>query len=243
MLKNNWRPSGHRPEISSRSDARDGPRSPRRCHRAATAAAVPPLDGMRAMPSRYHRPCAPLPHTRMPCCCCGVLCHHGVESNHKHLGNPCCCFCACCCCCRLCRRIHLRFRTTASARIHTCPPRQVFLCSFANKLNTIISMLSDSHVPSVRVRSLIACVQRACRGPSARSHRHAQLTCAWWPAQAPGRCHRRTHALGQGGAWWLRVLALFACVFEATGLQGYLGGQHANTFSFAALKADGSITA
>ena len=65
-LKNNWRPSGHRPEISSRSDARDGPRSPRRCHRAATVAAVPPLGGMRAVPSHDHHRCAPLPHTACP---------------------------------------------------------------------------------------------------------------------------------------------------------------------------------
>ena len=62
-LKNNWRPSGYRPETSSRSDARDGPRSPRRCHRAATVAAVPPLGGVRAVPSHDHRRCAPLPHT------------------------------------------------------------------------------------------------------------------------------------------------------------------------------------
>ena len=36
------------------------------------------------------------------------------------------------------------------------------------------------------------CRSPACRGPSARSHCHAQLTYAWWPAQAPGRYHRRT---------------------------------------------------
>ena len=65
-LKNNWRPSRPRPEISSRSDARDGPRSPRRCHRAATVAAVPPLCCMRAVPSHDHHRCAPLPHTACP---------------------------------------------------------------------------------------------------------------------------------------------------------------------------------
>ncbi len=123
-----------------------------------------------------------------------------------------------------------------------CLPRQVLPRSFAKKLNTIVSMLSDSRVPSVRARSLIACVHRARRGPPARSHGHAQLTRAWRPAQAPGRRHRRTHALCQGGAPWLRVLALCACVHEATGRPGYLGGQHANFYAFAALKADGSIT-
>ena len=38
------------------------------------------------------------------------------------------------------------------------------------------------------------------------------------------------------------MLALCACVHEATGRPGYLGGQHANFYAFAALKADGSIT-
>ena len=36
---------------------------PRRCHRAATVAAVPPLGGVRAVPPHDHHRCAPLPHT------------------------------------------------------------------------------------------------------------------------------------------------------------------------------------
>ena len=39
----------------------------------------------------------------------------------------------------------------------------------------------------------------------------------------PGWRHRRTRALGQGGARWLRVLALFACV---VGVTGRIGGHH-----------------
>ncbi len=48
--------------------------SPTPCchHRATTAAAVPPLGGMRAVPSHDHHRRAPLPHTHMPCCCCDV---------------------------------------------------------------------------------------------------------------------------------------------------------------------------
>ena len=72
-----------------------------------------------------------------------------------------------------------RSRTTAGALTHMYLPRQVLPCSFAKKLNTITSMLFDSRVPSVRVRSLIACVHRARRGPPARPRRHAQLTRAW----------------------------------------------------------------
>ena len=60
----------------------------------------------------------------------------------------------------LCCRIHPRSRTTTGALTRSRPPRQVFLCSFARKLNTI-SMLSG---PSpVRVCALLAYAHRTCR--------------------------------------------------------------------------------
>ena len=101
---------------------------------AATVAAVPPLDGMRAVPSHDHRRCAPLPY-----------------------------FCACCCC-RLCCSIRPRSRTTTGAPTQA-PPRQVFLYSFARKLDRIFSMLSDSLASPVRACALVARAQCAWRRP------------------------------------------------------------------------------
>ena len=77
---------------------------------------------------------------------------------------------------------------------------------------------------------------------SARSHRRTQLTHAAQRAQAPGRGPRRTRALGQGGARWLRALVLFASALHVTGRLAYRGGQHVNRDAFAALKGDGAIT-
>ena len=126
-------------------------------------------------------------------------------------------------------------------RAHSrAPPRQVFLCSFAHKLNTIFSMLSDSFASPVRACAPIACAHCTWRGPLARSS--ARISRPVPRAQAPGHHHRHTRALGQGGARWLRVLlALCMCVVDVTGRPGYRGGQHVNKYAFAALKADGSI--
>ena len=88
------------------------------CHRAAIVAAVPPLDGMRAVPSRDHRRCAPLPHIRA------------------------------CCCCRLCRGFHPRSCTTTGALTRMCPSHQIWPRAFANKLDTIKKGKIPSALPS-----------------------------------------------------------------------------------------------
>ena len=69
-LKKNRGPAGH-PDPSQVRCTRWSP-TPCCHHRATTAAAVPPLGGMRAVPSHDHHRRAPLPHTHMPCCCCDV---------------------------------------------------------------------------------------------------------------------------------------------------------------------------
>ena len=134
------------------------------------------------------------------------------------------------------RRIHPLSHITAALLTHVRPPRQVFLCSFAHQLNTIISMLFDSLLASpVRACVLIALLRtvRAAARPPARTA--ARIHARAVPrAQAPGRHHRRTRALGQGGARWLRALVLFACVLGATGRPGYPSGQHVSNDAFAA---------
>ena len=131
-------------------------------------------------------PLCPAAAHRMPCCCCDVLCHHGVESNHKHLCNPCCCFCACCCCCRLCRRIHPRSRTTTGAPTHA---RRRARSSSAHSLTS--STPSSQCSPTRSHRSCAPCVPSP--PPSTPMH-----TCPLAPhsactAEPTKSCRARVH--------------------------------------------------
>ena len=141
--------------------------SPNPCchHRATTAAAVPPLGGMRAVPSHDHHRRAPLPHTHMPCCCCDVCAITGWCAIKTHrqpvllllgmlllpLVTP-----------------HPSAPPHHRRRAHPrAPPRQVFLCSFAHKLSTIFSMLSVSLASPVRtVRAISAAVHAHVHMPT-----------------------------------------------------------------------------